>query len=366
MTEDPNLQPPFSTTPGETMPPAPEPATAPAAAVPPPPETPAARPGRRRLVVALVALHVLSALAAVLILARNQRPAQGDSMAAAGGRLKLLAKREDVVGWLPIHGVIRESDSGRQWDHGSELWARKLRNLADKNEVKAIVLAINSPGGTVGAVQELYGAIQRVRKEKKKPVVALLGDVAASGGYYLAAGCDKVVAHPGTLVGSIGVIMNSMNVEKLFDKIGVKTDPIKSGKHKDIGSATRPMTPEEKQILQGLIDNAYGQFLGAVMEGRGLPEAEARPLADGRIFTGEQAKQLRLIDELGDSRDAIALAGKLGGIAGTPKVTRDGESLESILGMLEFTLSRWVRPEAQLLRELRDSAPTLEYRWTGF
>ena len=271
-----------------------------------------------------------------------------------------------MVGWVSVRGVIRESDSGRSWDQGVSQLTRKIRSLGDKSEVKAIVLDINSPGGTVGAVQEIHSALLRVRREKKKPVVALLGDMAASGGYYLAAGCDKVVAHPGTLVGSIGVIFNTMNVEKLFEKIGVKTDPIKSGKHKDIGSATRPMTPEERQLLQALIDDAYGQFLRAVMEGRNLPEAEARPLADGRIFTGDQAKALRLVDEVGDSRDAIELAGKLGGISGTPKVLREGESLESILGMLEFSLSRWLRPEAAILGQLRDSAPALEYRWLGF
>ncbi|MBI4347677.1 MAG: signal peptide peptidase SppA [Elusimicrobia bacterium] len=352
--------------PGPTSPAATPPSEAPPPAAPPAPDHPAERPGRRKLVIALVALHALSAVAAVVILTRQQKPTPGDGISTSG-RLKLLAKREDVVGWVSIRGVIRESEGGRGWgEAGVQQWARRIRSLGDKNEVKAIVLDINSPGGTVGAVQELHSALLRVRREKNKPVVALLGDVAASGGFYLAAGCDKVVAHPGTLVGSIGVIFNSMNIEGLLAKVGVKADPIKSGKHKDIGSSARPMTPEERAILQGLIDNAYGQFLKAVMDGRGLKEEEARPLADGRIFTGDQAKANRLVDELGDSRDAIALAGKLGGISGTPKVLREGDGIESILGMLELGALSWLRPETKLLKELRDVAPSLEYRWLGF
>ena len=323
---------------------------------------PASRPARRRWVTALVALHVLSALAAAVILVRNHRPSGPDG----ASRLKLLSRSEGVVGWVAIHGVIQESENGRPWERGVEQWARRVRQLGEKSEVKAIVLQINSPGGTVGAVQELYSAVERVRKETHKPVVALMGDVAASGGYYVAAGCDKIVAHPGTLVGSIGVIFNTMNVEKLLEKIGVKTDAIKSGAHKDIGSMTRAMTPEERRILQGLIDDAYGQFLRAVTDGRKLPETVVRPLADGRIFTGEQALSLKLVDQLGDSRDAIALAGKLGGISGTPKVLRDTDSFENIFGMLEFGLSRSLRPEAAALREIVPMSPGLEYRWLGF
>ena len=333
-----------------------------AAAAEPEPERPSTRPARRRLVIALVALHAFAAAAAVVILARNHRP-QGPS---GPGSLKLLANRNGVVGWVSIHGVIQESEGGRPWERGVEQWARRVRQLGEKSEVKAIILDINSPGGTVGSVQELHSAVLRVRKETHKPVIALMGDMAASGGYYVAVACDKIVAHPGTLVGSIGVIFNTMNAVKLLDKIGVTTDPIKSGAHKDIGSMTRAMTPEERKLLQDLINGAYDQFLKAVMAGRGLPEAEVRPLADGRIFTGEQAVAVKLVDQLGDSRDAIMLAGKLGGIPGTPKVVREGESFESFLGMLEFSVSRWLRPEAAVLRELVDVSPGLEYRWRGF
>ncbi len=331
----------------------------PAGPAAPPPEPPKGASWSLRLLIILYALSVIAALA--VIFRESPPPA-----AKVPGRLKLLAaSKQDAVGWLTIHGPIFESETGRLWERGVEEWARRLRALADRAEVKAIVLDINSPGGSVGAVQELHSAIRRVREEKKKPVVALLGDVAASGGYYLAVGCDKVVAHPGSLLGSIGVIFNTMNVEGLLAKIGVKSQPIKSGRFKDIGSPVRPMTPEERQMLQDLIDDAYGQFFAAVLAGRRIPEEELRTLADGRIFTGRQAKPLGLVDELGDSRDAIALAGKLGGIAGVPRVLREGDSLEQMLGLLNARLADWLRPQAALLNEIRSVVPMgLEYRWS--
>jgi protease-4 len=185
-------------------------------------------------------------------------------------------------------------------------------------------------------VQEVYTRILRVKKEKKIPFVALFGDVAASGGYYLGAACDKIVAHPGTITGSIGVIFSVSNMEGLFSKMGYKADPIKSGKHKDIGSPARPLTPEEKLILQSLIDDAYGQFVQAVADGRKMTVEQVKPLADGRIYSGNQAKELGLVDVLGDSLDAAKLAAELGGIKDEkPRVRRDTEKLNDIFELLE-------------------------------
>jgi len=270
------------------------------------------------------------------------------------------------VGWVSIHGPIYSSESGRPWDKGSENWARKIKAMAETKGVKAIVLDINSPGGSVGAVQELYSQIERVRKEKHIPIVALFGDVAASGGYYIASACDQIVAHPGTLTGSIGVIFETTNLTALFSKIGVKMDPIKSGAHKDIGSPARPMTPEERQIMQDLIMDAYGQFVQAVADGRHLPVETVKPLADGRIFSGTQALTNHLVDQLGDSTDAIELAAKLGHISGKPKVKREGDHFSDLLEMMDSKFSGVLSAQApeNVLNALKPKAGLL-YMWEG-
>ncbi|MBI2790189.1 MAG: signal peptide peptidase SppA [Elusimicrobia bacterium] len=289
---------------------------------------------KRRLIAALLALHAASLLAAVVLVVR----ARNDAPKARDGSAKSLLnlKPKDTVGWVSIRGPIMSSESGKPWERGAEQWARRIEQLAETKGVKAIVLDINSPGGSVGAVQEIYMRIQRVKKEKKIPFVALFGDVSASGGYYLGAACDKIVAHPGTLTGSIGVIFSVSNMEGLFAKVGYKQDPIKSGKHKDIGSPARPMTAEERAILQSLIDDAYGQFVQAVADGRKMTVEQVKPLADGRIYSGNQAKELGLVDVLGDSLDATKLAAELGGIKDEkPRVRRDAEKLNDIFEMLE-------------------------------
>lgn len=289
---------------------------------------------KRRLIVALLALHAASLLAAVVLVVRSK--SDGPRGQSRGAKSLLNLKPKDTVGWVSIRGPIMSSESGKPWERGAEQWARRIEQLADTKGVKAIVLDINSPGGSVGAVQEIYMRIQRVKKEKKIPFVALFGDVSASGGYYLGAACDKIVAHPGTLTGSIGVIFNVSNMEGLFSKVGYKSEPIKSGKHKDIGSPARPMTPEEKLILQSLIDDAYGQFVQAVADGRKMTVEQVKPLADGRIYSGNQAKELGLVDVLGDSFDATKLAAELGGIKDEkPRVRRDTEKLNDIFEMLE-------------------------------
>lgn len=334
----------------------PEPA---AAAVPHEPLHPAGnRRIKRRLIFSLIGLYALSVVAGCVLLLRG--PDWGKKDGAS-----ILAPKE-TVGWVSIHGPIYNSAGGKPWEKGAEQWAKRISALAETEGVKAIVLDINSPGGSVGSVQELYSQILRVRKEKKIPVVALFGDVAASGGYYIAAACDKIVAHPGTLTGSIGVIFPVNNMEGLFAKIGYKVDPIKSGAHKDIGSPARAMTKEERILMQALIDDAYGQFVAAISAGRHMSENEVKPLADGRIFSGNQALKAKLVDMLGDSTDAIELAGKLGGISGKPKVRRDVDSMKGIFELLESRLAGSL-DAGSLFGDLRMLNRTgLEYRWSGW
>lgn len=326
------------------------------------------RPIKRKLVTALVALYAVSVIAAGAVLWRSQAGKDTSSedldFSPAKSILSSMSKKE-AVGVLSISGPIYQSQTKSVFEKGVSQWGRRLERLANRKDVKAIVITINSPGGSVGAVQELYSVIQRVRKKHDKPIVAHLGDVAASGGYYLAVTCDQIVALPGSLVGSIGVIFSSSNIEELFKKIGIKSRVIKSGKMKDIGSMTRPMTPEEHKLLQDLIDNAYGQFLGAVVAGRKRPENEIRPLADGRIFTGEQAMKVGLVDALGDSYEAVKIAAKLGGIQSEePRIVRDSESFSSMLELFSMRLAFLRAPELSLMREIRNRNHTgLEYRW---
>ncbi|MBQ2312938.1 MAG: signal peptide peptidase SppA, partial [Elusimicrobiaceae bacterium] len=192
--------------------------------------------------------------------------------------------------------------------------ARRIRALADKKEVKALLLDINSPGGTVAAVQDIYNAINYFR-EQKKPVVAVMRDVAASGGFYIAMAADKIVAQPGTMTGSIGVIMQTTNAQELLKKIGVDFDAVKSGQNKDIGAIYKELTPEQRLLLQEMINETYQQFFEAVRKGRpNIDVNTLRVYADGRIFTGAKAQTLGLIDALGGEEKAKEYLSELTGI----------------------------------------------------
>jgi protease-4 len=201
---------------------------------------------------------------------------------------------------------------------GSERIIEQLIAYREDSGVKAIVLRIDSPGGVVGPSQEIYQEVTRTREEKK--VVASLGSVAASGGYYIASAADAIVANPGTLTGSIGVIMQFSNVEGLMKWIGLKTYTFKSGEHKDLGSPFREPTPEDQKIVMDVVESVYNQFVEAVAQGRGMDVSAVRELADGRIFSGRQAMEYGLVDQMGNLQDAIHTAAKMSGIRGRPDV----------------------------------------------
>jgi protease-4 len=246
----------------------------------------------------------------------------------------------DAVGVVQIEGTINDSRDTIE----------SLKLFGETKGVKAVVLRIDSPGGSVAPTQEIYEEVGKLRK--KKPVIASLGSVAASGGYYIASACEQVVSNPGTLTGSIGVIMELGNVEELMKKIGVQGYSIKSGANKDIGSPLRPLSPEGKAILQGVVNNVHGQFVSAVAAGRQMPEEKVRELADGRVYSGEQAKGLGLVDILGNMEDAIDLAAKRVGIKGTPQVVYSRSDEKSLLErMFSSTFIRGLgRRESQGLR----------------
>jgi protease-4 len=230
--------------------------------------------------------------------------------------------RGERVAVIPLSGLISDS----------EPVIEQLKKFGKDDSVKAIVLRIDSPGGGVGPSQEIYEEVKKVRA--KKPVLASMGALAASGGYYIACAAQRVYANPGTMTGSIGVIMPFMNVKDLVEKIGVKGMTVKSGTFKDIGSPLRDMTPLERELLQAVVDNVHLQFVNAVADGRNLDRQDVLQIADGRIFTGEQAKELGLVDVLGNLEDAISDAGKLGKISGEPKVVTPPKKKISFLELL--------------------------------
>ncbi len=243
----------------------------------------------------------------------------------------------DRVGIVKIEGTIVES----------EPIIDKIIKFRKSKRVKAIVLRINSPGGMVAPSQEIYQEVKKACREKK--VIVSMESVAASGGYYIACTADKIVANPGTLVGSIGVILQIENIEELFNKIGLRRKVVKSGKYKDIGSITRPMTEEEEAILQEFSDDIYNQFVDAVAEGRGMKREEVLKIADGRIFTGVQAVGLGLVDRLGNLQDAISIAGEIVGIEGEPKVIYPKKKKPSIL---DFIFEEAIKNVARIIENM--------------
>jgi len=226
------------------------------------------------------------------------------------------------VAVLPIIGVISESDQ----------LVEHLKRYGKDDSVKAVVLRINSPGGGVAPSQEIYEEVRKLNA--KKPVLASMGSIAASGGYYIASATRKIYANPGTMTGSIGVAMPFVNLKELVDKIGIKGMAVKSGEFKDIGSPLREMTPQEREVLQSVVDNVHMQFVNAVALSRNLPQEDVIHIADGRIFTGEQAKALRLVDELGTLEDAIREAAQQGGISGDPRVVSPPKGRASLLDII--------------------------------
>ncbi len=224
----------------------------------------------------------------------------------------------DKVALVRIEGPIIDSKSAID----------EIKDYAKDPSVKAIVLRVDSPGGAVAPSQEIYEEVKKATEKKK--VVVSMGSLAASGGYYISSPASRILANPGTLTGSIGVIMEIPNIEGLMNKVGVKTEVIKSGRHKDIASMFRGIGKEEKEILQGVLDDVHEQFIKSVAEGRNIPVEKVRTLADGRIFTGRQALAAGLVDELGNLDDAVKAAGKLSGIKGEPELVTKKEKLSFI------------------------------------
>lgn len=256
---------------------------------------------------------------------------------------ELAGFEEDRIALVRVEGVILDARAT----------VDDLIRFGENPNIRAIVLRIDSPGGGVVPSQEIHDAVQRIREKYHKAVVASMGSIAASGGYYIAVATDHIVANPGTLTGSIGVIMQLANVQDLLKKIGVKSRVIKSGEHKDLASPFREMSSEDQHILQSVMDDVHRQFIEAVAAGRSLAVTDVEPLADGRIFSGRQAMDSHLVDGLGNLHDAIQVAARMGGIKGEPKVVEPAAGF-SVFDIVQNRLAGWLpsleaRPSVNLM-----------------
>jgi len=249
------------------------------------------------------------------------------AMKRAGLSDLVIEPGDGKVGVVEIQGIITESKD----------IISLIKRFRENDEIKSIVIRIDSPGGVIGPSQEIYREIRKTTQEKK--IIASMGSIAASGGYYIAAATNGIVANPGTITGSIGVIMAYTNFRKVLDKIGMIPVVIKSGPFKDMGSPTKDMSKEEKEVLQSFVDQAHRQFVTAIAEGRNMNIDRVKSLADGRIYTGEEAVKQGLVDRLGNYEDAIEWAGEMGGIQGrVSTVYKKKEKFSFMKYIMESTL----------------------------
>lgn len=253
-------------------------------------------------------------------------------MAFAGTVLALMLALGGGAGWgigdriavLEIEGVITDDDE----------YLENIRRFRDDPSVKGFLVVINSPGGVVGPSQSLYRELQRIREEDGRPVVASIGGVGASGGYYVALGADSIFALPGSLTGSIGVIMEFPDIGELMQRVGVGMHVIKSAEHKDIGSPYRALSEPDRQVLEALVQDVYEQFVDAVATERGLERDVAYSLADGRIFSGRQALEYGLVDRIGNFHDALAAVGRMAGLGDRPRIVEPPEPRFTLFDLL--------------------------------
>ena len=265
------------------------------------------------------------------------------SMTGAGGDALSISPLGRKVGLVEIVGAIDDPEPG----------VEQLERMRRDSSIRAVVVRLDSPGGGVAASQEIYEAVRKIHEEGK-PVIASMGGVAASGAFYVACGADSIMANPGTLTGSIGVIMSFPNTEELFRKVGIKLEVVKTGKFKDVGSMWRPMTEDEQRLLQEVLTNVYDQFVDVIAEGRDLEREDILPYADGRIFTGDQAQAYGFVDRMGDLNDAVQLAADMADIKGRPNVVRKEPRKASFLELFDEKVNQ--------VTGISPNGPMLEYR----
>ena len=258
----------------------------------------------------------------------------------SGERKEAFGGFGDKIGVVDLEGVIIDPKTV----------VANLKKFANDDSIKAIILHVNTPGGGVAASEEIYQEVKRIRDKKKKPIVASIETLGASGGYYVSAATNKIFADHGSVVGSIGVIAEWYNYGDLIRWAKLKDVVLKTGEFKDTGNPTRELTPGERAYLQRLLDDMYHQFIRAVAEGRKLKHEDVRSLADGKVWTGEQAKQLKLIDELGDFQAAVEDTAKSVGISGEPTLVRPEKQRHTLLDLLFGDISEYLPDRSKLMQ----------------
>lgn len=268
--------------------------------------------------------------------------------AGVGTDLSISSLGREKIAVVEVFGVIISS---------SEI-VELIKKYSNDNSIKGILVHIDSPGGAVAPSQEIYNALLEARKKKK--IVASMGTLAASGGYYIAVGADKIIANPGTITGSIGVIMGFMDMRDLMEKVGMKSITVKSGEFKDVGTGARPFTPADRKMLQSVIDDVYMQFVEAVSHGRNIEIEKVKKFSDGRIYSGRQSLELGMIDKLGGYTDAVKLLSKLAGISGEPVIVKKKEEYSFLKELLSGKLE-WLKNSASFNAF---NSPGIYYLWT--
>lgn len=259
----------------------------------------------------------------------------------AGGDRGSLTSFGDRIGVIELEGVILDPKTV----------VEQLKKFGDDDSIKAIIIHVNSPGGGVAASEEIYRAVKRVRDEKKKRIVASIETVGASGAYYVSSATNKIYADNGSVVGSIGVIAEWVNYGDLMRWAKLKPEVLKVGEYKDTGDPTRDMTPAERQYMQSLIDNMYGQFVKAVADGRHAKVDDIKAIADGRVWTGEEALNMHLIDQVADFQAAVDDTAKSVGIKGEPTLVHPEKNRQSLLDLLFGDVSQWIPTREKLMEQ---------------
>jgi len=260
---------------------------------------------------------------------------------AGGGESAGLTSFGDRIGVVDLDGVILSPQPV----------VSELKKFGDDSSIKAIILHVNSPGGGVAASEEIYREVKRIRSEKKKKIVVSIESVGASGAYYVAAASDKIFADQGSIVGSIGVIAQWVNYGDLLKWAKLKDVVIKTGEFKDTGNPARDLTPSEQAYMQSLIDNMFGQFIQAVADGRGLKYDDVKSFANGKVWTGEQAKSMKLIDSVGDFESAVSDTAKSVGIKGEPTLVRPEKDRKTLMDLLLGDVSQYLPTKEKMLEQ---------------
>lgn len=292
------------------------------------------RPGFAHLALAIVLLMALLGLVLIVIVGTR-----------GGGAFSFAGR----VGVLEVSGVIEDD----------EKYLEQIRDFRKDGSVKAVLVAINSPGGAVAPSQSVYRELKRLSEEHDIPVVATLGSVAASGGYYIALGADSIYTMPGSMTGSIGVIMEVPDVSGLMEKVGVGMQVVKSAEHKDTPSLFRPMGPSDRAVLEAMVQDVYAQFVDVVAEERKLSRESLTVLADGRVMSGNQAIAAGLADRIGNFNDALAAAGRMAGLGDEPRYVRPKEKEPTLIDVLLGRAFGGVRGITQVIEQ--SAAPRLKY-----